>query len=71
MVVTSYGITGAAAAMMATVILKNLIGLILVRSKVGIWSMASFSPTFVRNLLGRTCREVVPVSVTSRRRCQS
>lgn len=71
LVVTSYGITGAAVAMMVTVTLKNLSGLILVKVKVGIWSMVSFSPTFVRSLIGRTCRELVPVAVASRRRCQS
>jgi len=47
-----WGIAGAASALALSQMVKNAHGLWLVKKKVGVWSVVSLSPTFLREVFG-------------------
>jgi O-antigen/teichoic acid export membrane protein len=53
-----FGIGGAASALAISQMVKNVHGLLLVKRKVGVWSVVSFSPRFMREVLDVALRNL-------------
>jgi O-antigen/teichoic acid export membrane protein len=65
-----WGIAGAAGALALSQMVKNVHGLLLVKRKVGVWSVVSFSPRFMREVLEVARRNMHGLGFTRRRRAE-